>query len=244
MRLSEQPATTTMIATIHVLKGQIGLDDDAYRDFLYQQAQVRSSKHLSVASAGRVIERMREITGERPAVKGSVAGLETPVGSKLRALWIAGYNLGIVRARDDKAMLAFLERQTGVSHVRFLGDPRAAASAIEGLKSWLARAGRVEWPANSDDVIGAKRAVLDAQWQRLIASGEIKPIGRNVDPMEDLQHYAGRIVRMNRWETFQAGDYDLVAKALGNKLRGALARREQAGTDLRSGLTSSSNEEK
>ena len=33
---------------------------------------------------------------------------------------------------------------------------------------------------------------------------------------------------MNRWETFQSTDYDLVAKALGNKLRGALARREQS----------------
>jgi Protein of unknown function (DUF1018) len=236
MQLSTQPATTSMIATIHVLKGQIGLDDDAYRDFLYQQAQVRTSKHLSVAAAGRVIERMREITGDRPAVKGSVAGLDTPVGSKLRALWIAGHNLGVVRARDDKAMLAFLERQTGVSHVRFLQDPRASTSAIEGLKAWLARQAAVEWPADSADVIGAKRAVLDAQWRRLIEVGEIKPIGASVDAMEGLQHYAGKIVRQNRWETFSSTDYDLVAKALGNKLRGALARREQS--------TSSSNEEK
>ena len=166
-----------MIATIHVLKGQIGFDDDAYRDFLFQQAGVRSAKDLSVAGAGRVIERMREITGERPAVKGSVAGLDTPVGSKLRALWIAGFNLGIVRARDDKAMLAFLERQTGVSHVRFLQDPRAAASAIEGLKSWLSRQAAVEWPANSDDVIGAKRAVLDAMRSGALADRDRRDQG-------------------------------------------------------------------
>lgn len=224
MRLSEQRSTTSMIATIHTLKGQIGFDDDAYRDFLQAQTGKRSSKDLSVSESGRVIERMREITGER-AIKGAVAGLDTPIGGKLRALWIAGYNLGIVRDRSDKAMLSFLQRQTGVSHVRFLALPRDSANAIEGLKSWLARTGNVAWPADSEDVIGAKRAVLDAQWRWLIELGDVKPVGAAVDPMLDLQAYACRIVRMNRWETFSAADYDQVQKALGNKLRGALARR-------------------
>jgi hypothetical protein len=121
-------------------------------------------------------------------------------------------------------MLSFLERQTGVSHVRFLQLARDGNSAVEGLKSWLGRQGKVDWPADSEDVIGAKRAVLDAQWRRLIQLGDVKPIGSAVDPMEDLQAYAARIVRQNRWETFRSADYDEVQKALGSKLRGALAR--------------------
>jgi uncharacterized protein DUF1018 len=130
-----------------------------------------------------------------------------------------------VRDRSDRAMLAFLQRQTGVSHTRFLQDPRAALGAIEGLKSWLSRAGNVEWPADNSDAIGSKRAVLNAQWARLVELGEVKAVGQAVDPMDDLLAYAGRIVRQNRWETFNPADYDEVQKTLGNKLRGALARR-------------------
>ncbi|MFH0302665.1 regulatory protein GemA [Bradyrhizobium sp. 31Argb] len=225
MRLTERPATTSMIATIHTLKPKAGLgDDETYRDFLQSVAGVRSSKELSVATAPRVIEKMRELAGGAGAAKGSVVGLDGPIGTKLRALWISGYNLGIVRDRSDHAMLSFLQRQTDVSHVRFLKDARAGSSAIEGLKSWLGRTGNVEWPTDSDDVIGSKRAVLYAQWRRLIEIGAVKPIGSAVDPMEDLQHYAGRIVRQNRWETFKSADYDEVQKALGRKLRAALAQ--------------------
>lgn len=225
MKLSTEPATTSMIAAIHTLRPHAGLaDDDTYRDFLQRETGVRSAKELSVAQAPRFIEKLRELAGGGVAAKGAVAGLDGPIGGKLRALWISGYNLGVIRDRSDKAMLSFLQKQTGVSHVRFLQEPGAGSGAVEGLKSWLGRTAKVEWPSESEDVIGAKRAVLDAQWRRLIELGEVKAVGSAVDPMLDLQHYAGKIVRQNRWETFSSADYTEVQKALGNKLRGALAR--------------------
>ncbi|UGA45987.1 regulatory protein GemA [Bradyrhizobium quebecense] len=228
MRPSSQPATTSMIAAIHALKRNAGLgDDDTYRDFLRREAGVVSAKDLSVRDAQRVIEKLRDLAGTGTAL-GQVAGLDGPIGAKLRALWISGYNLGIVRDRSDKAMLSYLQRQTGVSHVRFLNDPRAGSSAIEGLKSWLARDGGVEWPDGSvgrDDVIARKRAVLDAQWRRLIEIGDVKPIGGAVNPMEDLLHYAGRVTRQNQWSTFESHHYDDVQQGLGRKLRAALDRR-------------------
>jgi hypothetical protein len=227
MKLSEHAATTSMIAAIHTLRPHAGLaDDETYRDYLERETGKRSAKDLTAAEAPRVIEKLRDLAGGGVAAKGAVAGLDGPIGSKLRALWISGYNLGVVRDRSDKAMLGFLQRQTGVSHVRFLQEAGAGSAAVEGLKSWLGRTAKVEWPANSEDVIGSKRAVLDAQWRRLIELGAVKPIGGAVDPMHDLESYAGRIVRQNRWDTFQPADYVEVQKALGNKLRGALARRE------------------
>jgi hypothetical protein len=229
-----------MIAAIHTLKARAGLaDDDTYRDFLHQEAGVRSAKELTAATAPRVIEKMRALAGGGVAAKGAVAGLDGPIGTKLRALWISGYNLGVVRDRSDKAMLAFLQRQTGVSHVRFLQNAAAGTKAVEGLKAWLKRNGGVEWPDEGhvafDSAIATKRAVLDAQWRRLIQLGEVKAVGSSVDPMEGLQHYAGKIVRMNRWETFEPHHYDEVQKALGNKLRGALARRVVDGAILGTG---------
>lgn len=225
MPLSSHPATTSMISTIHVLKARAAFDDDTYRDFLERRTGKRSAKELNVTEAGRVIDALREIAGQGP--KGAVAGLDTAIGGKLRALWIAGYNLGIIRDRSDRAMLGYLERQTGVSHVRFLSDSRAATAAIEGLKSWLERKGGVDWPDDREDVLANKRAILEAQWKKLIALGDVKAVGQAVDPMSELQFYAGKIVRQNRpFETMQSHDYDEVQKALGNKLRGALARRD------------------
>ena len=229
MKLSDQPAPTSMISVIHTLRPHAGLaDDGTYRDFLQKHAGVRSAKDLTAATAPRVIERLRDLAGGGVAAKGAVVGLDGPIGGKLRALWISGHNLGVVRDRSDKAMLSFLQRQTGVSHVKFLQDARAGSSAIEGLKFWLARHGKVEWPANSEDIIASKRAVLDAQWRQLIELGDVKAVGSAVDPMFDLLSYAGRITRQNRWETFRPSDYDDVQKALGSKLRGALARRDQS----------------
>lgn len=223
MKLSTHSSTGSMIATIHVLKAKAGLDDDAYRDMLDQQTGKRSSTELNVREAGRVIDRLRELAGE-PGVAGAVAGLDGPLGRKLRALWIAGWNLGVVRDRTDRAMLKFLERQSGVSHVRFLASARDGHAAIEGLKAWLGRAARVAWPSDSEDVIAAKRAVLDAQWRRLIEIGAVKPIGGAVDPMAGLEAYAARVTRQNRWDTFEAADYDQAQHALGRKLRAALAQ--------------------
>lgn len=214
-----------MKATIHMLKSRAAMDDDTYRDFLDRETGKRSSSDLSVRDASRVIEKLRSAAGAA-AMAGAVAGLDSPVGGKLRALWIAGYDLGIVRDRTDRAMLSFLQRQTGVSHTRFLRNPRDSTSAIEGLKSWLSRDGGVTWPL-SDASAGdaSKRAVLNAQWARLIALGEVKPVGQAVDPMEYLQFYAVRVARCNRWEGMTPQDYDEVQKALGRKLRGALARK-------------------
>ncbi|WP_315742796.1 MULTISPECIES: regulatory protein GemA [unclassified Bradyrhizobium] len=223
MKLSTERATTSMIATIHTLKAKASLDDDTYREVLARQAGKRSAKELTVREAGRVIEYLRTASGD-PGPAGAVSGLDGAIGSKLRALWITGWNLGIVRDRTDRAMLAYLQRQTGVSHVRFLHIAGAGSAAIEGLKSWLSRQGGVEWPLDGDDVIAAKRAVLDAQWRKLIELGAVKPIGQAVAPMLDLEAYATRVARCNRWESLRSEDYDQVAKSLGHKLRNALAK--------------------
>lgn len=222
MRLSTRKATTGMIGMIHALKAKAGMDDDTYRDFLDREARVRTAKELTVIEAGRVIERLKEAAGQGAGVRGAVAGLDKPVGRKLRALWIAGYDLAIVRDRTDRAMLSFLERQTGRSHVNFLGEPRAGNAAIEGLKSWLAREGKVAWPSDTADVIAAKRAVLEAQWLILVALGAVKPfIEKN--PLGELDDYAFRVIRRNGWCFFEERDYDEVQKALGRKIRAWIA---------------------
>lgn len=66
--------------------------------------------------------------------------------AKMRALWIALYNLGVVDDRRDSAMIAFaMGRQLpDIEDVRFVHRPQDGESVIEALKAWATRAG-VQW---------------------------------------------------------------------------------------------------
>jgi hypothetical protein len=121
-------------------------------------------------------------------------------------------------------MLAFVERQCGVSHTRFLAEPGAGKAAIEALKSWVAREGGVQWPRDPDIKL-YKRAVLDAQWRRLLAIGAVTPFAG--DPMDGLAGYAAKVTWKHGWEHYTPADLDTVAMALGRKLRAALMHRRE-----------------
>ena len=217
-------ASNSQIAKIHVMAGRAGLEGDTYRAFLNKHTGKTSSKDLTRDEAGRLIETLNGLTGAaHSGAVGAVAGLDSKIGRKLRALWIAGHNLGLVRDRTDRAMLSFLERQTGVSHVRFLREPGEGTAAIEGLKSWLARDGGVRWPlhgATDEGALLSRQAVLEAQWSRLAEIGAVEVIG--VDQLAGFRDYAMRAAGKMRWQDFGTSDYDAVQAALGRKLRKAL----------------------
>ncbi len=137
------------IAAIHVARKELGLDEDTYRAALVQVTGKSSSAAMSEAERQRVLEHFRSrgfkgsSTSRRKPLEGKFAG-------KLQALWIAGWNLGLVRDRDDRALIAFVKRQTGIDHVRFLRHGADAMKAIEALKGWLERAGGVDWKEHQD----------------------------------------------------------------------------------------------
>jgi len=134
----------TSIALLHVAKRDLGLDDDTYRAVLERVTGKLSAKDLTEEERRAVADEFRR-QGFKPSSNTRRKALEGRFAKKLQALWIAGWNLGIVRNRDDKAMLAFVKRQTGVEHTRFLHHAEDAAKAIEALKAWLAREGGVDW---------------------------------------------------------------------------------------------------
>lgn len=168
-------ATAAQIGAIHTISKRLGLDEDSRRDVIAAVAGgKRSSRELTTGEAVRVIERLESIQGGEasPAAKGTRI-MEGPYAAKLVALWLSGWHLGVVRDRTDRALLAFLERQTGIAHTRFLRDAESAAKVVEALKAWLAREAGVDWPTRGS--LGtlrlSKLAVLDALRSRLAATG-------------------------------------------------------------------------
>jgi hypothetical protein len=230
--MSLRTITPEQVRAIHAIKTRTKLNEMSYRAMLSAYG-VASSKDLSQEDANRLIVRMRDIPGaSTPVQRAKATGR---YATKLQAMWLALYNLGVVVDRRDSALHAFLERQTGVQHTRFLREASEAHKAIEALKAWLIREG-VAWPVMTNDPgidrLAMKRAVLRAQWQRLIALGAVKPFG---DPAacDGLAEYVSAIVfgsprRISSIDVpvLDAEHLDRAAAALGAKIRKAKAPAE------------------
>jgi phage gp16-like protein len=152
---------------IHVARKQLGLDDDTYRAKLQNITGKTSTKDMTEAERQRVLTVFRN-DGFHPAATTS-KGLSGKFAKKLQALWIAGWNLGLVRDRRDAALLVFVKNQTGIDHVRFLHVAADGRSAIEALKGWLKReAGVTFGNTNGQDWLARDGAKIAwAQWRIL-----------------------------------------------------------------------------
>lgn len=146
------------IAAINIAKKSLGIEEDDYRAMLVRVTGKASLKLMTSVEHGLVLDAL----GGRVTVK-TKRQLDGQYGAKLQALWLSGWNLGVVRDRTDAALLSFVKGQTGIEHTRFLRDANDARKAVEALKKWLARDGRVDWTAHPDPkdcVIAAQGAAL------------------------------------------------------------------------------------
>ncbi|WP_349433596.1 regulatory protein GemA [Pararhizobium sp. A13] len=165
---------TSSIAALHVAKKQLGLDDDTYRAKLHIITGKTSAKDMTEDERQIVISAFRR-EGFRP-VERRPDGRQKLTGkfaSKLQALWIAAYNLGIVENRDDAALLAFVRRQSGIDHTRFMKYAEDATKVIEAIKAWIAREAGVDWSVGKLTPAFARAdgyKIARAQWVLLVGS--------------------------------------------------------------------------
>jgi phage gp16-like protein len=240
------PWRREMLAKLHVAAKQLGLDEETYRDALEAATGARSARDLDGEGLEKALAhfRARGFT-PTPTVRpdGSSTGASSgpaspPQGGggrsaylpKIRALWIAGWNLGLVRDPSDKALRAFVARQTGIAHERWLKGAGDAKKVIEALKSWLARDGGVDWTVSRFDPdilrFPACRVAL-AQWARLKEIGAVEPgktwTGGPRTPIDEVVSYARVVLddpgQGSKWGN---GEWNRVSRALGKKLRAAM----------------------
>lgn len=164
---------TSTLAVLHIAKKNLGLDDDTYRAKLTNITGKSSAKDMTEVERQKVLTVFRN-EGFEPTSKPSKKLLQGKYAKKLQALWIAGYNLGVVRDRRDAALLAFVKRQTGIDHTRFLHYADDARAAVEALKGWLRReAGVMFGNTNGYDWLAKDGAKIAwAQWKILHPSAD------------------------------------------------------------------------
>lgn len=175
------------IAAVHVGLKQLGIDDATGRDLYERVTGKRSLAAMTETEINRVVQELRD-KGFKPATKGARRPLEGKFVKKLQALWIAAWNLGLVKNRDDEALIAFVKRQTKLDHVRFLRDADDARKAIEALKAWMARSAGVNW---TDDfgwvwLKSESGKIAAAQWSLL---------HQDVEPKTMFSRYAWLVLR-------------------------------------------------
>lgn len=201
------------LARIRIAKKELGLDDVTYRALLERMTGKLSSKDMNDDERRQVLQEMDRLSGATTA-----SGRYAPV---LRALWLAGYNLGVIDTRTDKAMMAFVRRQTGLDHTRFLHHSEDAAAAIEGLKAWIRR------QSGQDHLFTRRKGrpallnnprfqVVQAQWALLA--------GLNTLPDPSLTNYISKVTGSEEFGTFSKPDWFAVMNGLGKILRQAKSK--------------------
>lgn len=191
----------TALATIHVGLKQLGISGDDARDLYERMAGERSLRAMTPAQHQSVIGELRRMGFQAPS-KGSRKRLEGKYVPKLQAVWIAGYNLGLIRNKDDAALIAFVKRQTGLDHTRFLRYSDDATRAIEALKKWIAREGGVDW-STSRHLPAWSQAngyrIVCAQHKQLIALGQLSPMQSLDEWLRNLGYQKAREMSHSGW---------------------------------------------
>lgn len=124
---------------IHGLARLLGLNDEAYRDMLFDRYRVRSSKELNPQQRFQLINELREKVHANVAEFNDLVDrkkhLATPAQLKaIEAMW-AKVSRATTAADRKKALNAFVKRLTGIDHVRWITmhDARTLIRAINAM---------------------------------------------------------------------------------------------------------------
>lgn len=202
-----------LIAKLHIAKSQLRLDDDTYRDTLERITGKRSSKDMTEREMRAVLDHFvtagfqdRSLRGRKDAPAGRMAG-------KINALWLSGWNLGVIHDPAQKAMDAFILRQTGIAKAQWLKDAHDARKVIEALKKWLAREGGVAFSSErekhrAEALRNTAWLVIEAQWRKLNRG-------------DDVECLRQALAFTQKLSANQLGPKDFIAiqKAMGTRIR-------------------------
>lgn len=223
------PSRRSALAKVHVAKKELGLDDDTYRAIVGRVAPgKRSSRDLSTAQLGRLIDELKRLGFKKPPPKraGRRKLADDEQHRKIRALWLSLWNLGVVHSSAEATICAFVKRQTGKDALQWC-TPHQLNKVVEALKDWATRDGGVDWAekkrVDTDDgpalvQIDPREAVVRAQWRRLLALGAI---AHPDDVTAESFGYSCRLPAAFHFYT--PAEWDRLIEILGRMIREALA---------------------
>ncbi len=207
----------SLIAKVHVARKELGLAEDDYRAVLLRITGRMSAAECDERQLGAVLDEMKRHGFVAKPARASRSA-DHPSALKARALWISLHALGVIDNPSEQALEAFARRQLGCERLQWAKQGQSFR-LIEALKAMAARAG---WDQSTDGIdraavpVALRRRLVERLVEKMKAIDLIPADWRVTDAAWRL---AG--IRMEGFLTASAGDLDLVAKALGAKLREA-----------------------
>lgn len=135
------PDRRAMLAKVHIAKKALSLDEETYRAVIQRLTNGRadSAKALSDAALNDLLQEFKRLGWQAQKAAPRTAAKDLLAG-KVRALWMALAEAGVVRDRSEAALRGYVQRMTGTSDLRFC-DAGQKGRLIESLKQWAAREG-------------------------------------------------------------------------------------------------------
>lgn len=98
-----------------------------------------SSKTMSEKQLAAALDDYHARGWPRVGKKDSTRTMDgSPGAKKIRALWLDLHQRGVVRNPAESALIAYVQRQTGVAALQWLSDAQTIR-VIESLKAWVRR---------------------------------------------------------------------------------------------------------
>ena len=136
------------LAVIHIAKKELGLDDDLYREIVKRVSArfrrgnegVDSSGAMTARERAALLEELHQLGFRNPNGPRKAPAPGSFQEGKIRELWRLLNEAGALKDSSEKALQAFIKRQTMGAQImpRWL-TAEQANKVIEGLKSWHAR---------------------------------------------------------------------------------------------------------
>lgn len=130
------------LAKVHILKKELNLSEDEYRDLMTTVCGVSSSADLDASGREKFIAHLLRLRSAMkfpsPGKKQAVRKKLSPRVGKIFSLWQQLYEAGKVGNRTYKALETWVQGQTKVDKLEWLTAPQQD-QCIESLKKWLER---------------------------------------------------------------------------------------------------------
>lgn len=164
----------SMLAKVHIAKKHLAMDEDDYRQILFDEAKVMSAGDADERGLEAVLHRFKGLGWQAQPKRGGARRATSPMARKARALWISLYHLGEVRNKSEKALETFAKRQLKCDRMAW-ANQREAHKLIEALKAMAVRGG---WSQTDDagkprDVRALNEALCEAIVAKMKAAGEV-----------------------------------------------------------------------
>lgn len=213
-----------MTAKIQIARQQLSMDEDDYRQGLFDQTGKLSLTQCSDRELDKVLTWMKS-KGFKP-LPGKKAAAH-PMARKARAMWISLHHLGVVHNSSEQALEAFACRQLKCERMAWARQSDAY-QLIEALKAMAIRNGWLQHSVANQkplDPLGLQRSLCVAIVNRLKAAGVVPDGWALHDAAWKL--CGEENCRDHAWT---AEDYAALAAKLGAKLR-ELAPNQSGGTN-------------